>query len=250
MTLDTIVTAIASMDQDHALMEALASRLRSNAPNLCSKLQLRRKLSSRDTPHVASIVAAQCSVFDNWIEHGGRKPKRGEAGHYADRFKIIFDFWTWTSADLDWSNPTYRGTAHLWTSGDIKRRSNGKSNMRLPKALGEEFREAVVGQAENIEGFRIGLPYTRDGKTILYNTDETLIVAREEELQQHALSSIIVRLNTGDFIFTDFRTTTSKGNSLDGNCFAHSRMTTKPALAAKWNATLIPDQPAARRREG
>lgn len=248
MTLQEIAAAISLMDGDHLLCEALAHQLRSTAPNFCSKLVPRRTMTARSFPNPSSIIAAQCSVFDNWIEHGGKRPKRGEAGHYRDRFKVEIQVWTWTKADIDWNNCAWRGRAHLWSANDIKKRVKGKG-MKLPKALPDDFRKEVAAMPEAMEGFRIGLPYTKDGMTLLYNDDRSLVVAREVELFSHQIDQVVIKTPFGQFDFANFKATTSKGQALSGNCFAHARMTSQPPLAKKWDATLMTNQPASSRDE-
>lgn len=243
MNVTEIVAAIAALDGDRALTGALAGRLRDKAPNFVSEFAQRRRMTTRNFPHPHSIMAAQCSVFDNWVEFGGKRPKRGSRGHYRDRFKLEIQVWTWTQADIDWQNCAWRGTAHLWDTKDLQARVS-KKGMKLPKALPDDFRDTVIDMIDVMDGFRIGLPYTKDGKALLYNSDRTFMVAREDQLLRHAVETIIVRTPGGDFAFEDFRSTTSRGGALQGNCFAHSRMTTEPALAAKWNATLFSHQPA------
>lgn len=248
MTLHEITAAIAAIDGDHALCAALASQLRGKAPNFCSKLSPRRTMTARALPSPSSIIAAQCSVFDNWIEFGGRRPLRGQVGHYRDRFKVEMQFWTWTEADIDWNHSAWHGRAHLWSDKDIKMRLKGTS-MKLPKALPDDFREYIAAMPEAMDGFRIGLPYTKDGRALLYNDDRTLVIANEAEVTSHNISEINIKAPLWSFRFTDFKPTDSKGQALSGNCFAHSRMTTERALAAKWDATLLTNQPAPSRNE-
>ncbi|QIK78372.1 hypothetical protein G7077_05085 [Sphingomonas piscis] len=248
MTLDAIVAAISEIDFDHAMAEALAHRLKSAAPNFASKMVPRRQLSARNFPPVNSILAAQCSVFDNWIEFGGKRPKRGEIGHYRDRFKAELQVWTCTKDDIDWDRSSWHGKAHLWSGKDVMARSKGKS-MKLPKALSEDFRAQFIELASGMDGFRLGLPYTKDGKTLLYNNDGSYLAARETELQDHQLELMILATSSGPFCFSGFKNTTSKGHPLSGNCFAHSRMTTSKPLADKWDATLFSHQPATSRDE-
>lgn len=248
LPLDEIVAAIKAIDGDHLLTGALAHRLRSAAPNFAAKMATRRKIGARNFPTVTSIMAAQCSVFDNWIEFGGIRPKRGKPGHYRDRFKVEIQFWTWTQADIDWNISAWHGKAHLWSAKDIKARTKRKG-MKLPKVLSEEFRQKVIEMADQMDGMRLGLPYTKDGLTLLYNDDGSFVVSKEAELEAHVIDIIAVSTPSGSFQFTDFKKTTSKGQPLSGNCVAHSRMTTSRALAEKWDAALFEHKPAPSRNE-
>ena len=52
--------------------------------------------------------------------------------------------------------------------------------------------------------------------------DNGMVVAMEVDLLNHKIDRVVLKTPFGPFNFTDFKTKTSKGSALSGNCFAHS----------------------------
>ncbi|APX65566.1 hypothetical protein AV944_06600 [Sphingomonas sp. LK11] len=243
MNIADIAKAIAGIDADPALCGALKAQLATSAPNFVKLFSSHNRLrEERPFPNPATVTAAQMSLFDNWIEYGGRRPARGTDDHYRDRFKVTFDLWTTPAERLNLKTdaPCFSGVAHLWSGKDIAKRAKGKSSMKLPKILNSNFRQFVIQTASNFNANgRLGMVYTPLGKTIAYH-DGLYVPADASEFAAHDVSSVIVATEAGDiFEFKGFSKTTSKGGRYAINCFGHSRMTVVPKLAKTWNATLM-----------
>lgn len=240
--LNDIAKAIAAIDADAALCGALKAQLQSLAPNFIAQFSTHNRLREQTPfPNPATITAAQMSVFDNWIEHGGKRPRRGEPGHYRDRFKVTLDLWTTHIEKLDLKNdrPGFSVTSHLWSGDEILKRANQRNgNLRLPKVLSPSFREHLVSNAQRMgPDARLGLVYTDLGRSLVYHDGVSIVVA--DDLASHDVGMIGVSGPAGHFVFDGFTPTSSKGGKLATNCIAHSRMTTSPKLAEAWNAKLI-----------
>jgi len=244
MNIGEIASAIAGIDADPALCAALKAQLASAAPNFVKQFSAHnRRRTEAPFPDPSKVTAAQMSVFDNWIEYGGKRPKRGEPGHDRDRWKVTMDLWTTPAATLDLKTdkPAFSGTSHLWTGADIVKRHEGrKESFRLPKVLNPAFRQEIAAMARSIDkSARMGFVYTPMGKTIAYH-DALYLIADNSALEAHDIFKIVVAFADGrSFAFQSFQNRTSKGNPLEGNCFAHSRMTTVAKVADSWSAHLM-----------
>jgi len=243
MNISDIAKAIAGIDADPALCGALKAQLAASAPNFVKLFSSHNRVrEERPFPDPARITAAQMSLFDNWIEYGGRRPARGTDDHYRDRFKVTFDLWTTPAERLNMKDdaPAFSGVAHLWSGKEIIKRAKGKSSMKLPKILSPDFREFVTKAAAGFtDNGRMGLVYTPLGKTIAYH-DGVYVPADSADFDAHEVDKVMVATHDGRlFTFEGFSKTTSKGGRLTTNCFGHSRMTVVPKLAKTWNATLM-----------
>jgi hypothetical protein len=84
--------------QDGALVNSFASRHPDAEAVFTRYLDLLRTAPERAPPKPfppqAEITALQCTIWDNWIEYGGRRPKRGSKGHNVHRYKATIQVWT------------------------------------------------------------------------------------------------------------------------------------------------------------
>lgn len=234
MTPKEIANAIGAIDGDKALLSCLKALLKETAPNFM--LMTNQQAGTLTPfPDPTTITAAQMSVFDNWIEFGGHRPKRGEAGHNRDRWKATFQVWTQPAAELDLRRhrPTFYGVAHLWTGKEIiKRHSGSNKALKLPKALSDSFKAQLATQAVQMTDERLGLVYSPDGGYYLYHDE--MYVGVGKPLDDHKIDDVLVSSPAGDFVFTGFTV-----GAAAQNCFAHARMTVVPNIAKSWNAVLI-----------
>jgi hypothetical protein len=229
-------------ESDAAQRDLFAHKLRILAPALFEHIRGSRSRPIAPFPVPSSITAAQASAFDNWIASGGKRPRRGAPGHYADRFKLTVDVWTQPTrgVTLTPGTATFRATGHLLTGPEILKRATTKSGIKLPKSLNQDYRAELIAAAEQMDdNALLAALYVRDGQTICY-LDGTMALAARDQFESHDIERLIVVSPSGNFGLEGFTVSTSRGNALSGNCFAHARMASDPELAAGWVARLIP----------
>lgn len=102
--------AIAVMGQlsaaDAAQCASLAHRLKKGAPALVAMLEAndQARKAVAPFPALSSITALECAIFDNWIAHGGKQPKKGQKGRNATRLKAALKTWIIPASQIDFSN--------------------------------------------------------------------------------------------------------------------------------------------------
>ena len=239
MTIEDVMAFLAERDGDFAHGGMMKARLQKEAPNLYAMISApttMRKL--RVFPVASQIYAAQCSLFDNYVQFGGKRPNEGEKGHDMIRFKITVDVWTGQPKDLK-VRPCYSSTSPLLSTADIIKKAK-RTYKGLPK-VSPAFRDSFVQTAQDapINSLHMGMFFGRDGVAKIYQ-DDLFCVAAQSDLLDRSMSHGLIVFNKVDrFTFTDFSHQTSKGNPLPKNCVGHSRMTRNEDLASGWNAAVI-----------
>ena len=203
-------------------------------------------------PH-DQITAAQCTLFDNWKQNGGRKPKtvngKREKGARVERFKVMIEAWTIdprqgpaasSSSKLTVTNATFVGTAHLMDGPTLKKKV---AELRLPKKtkgrpfaqrdpLDEEgpswqaFGDFLHQTSEDMRGLRLGPVFTV-GDGTRWHLD-SYVVAEEPALMSLNDLAIVLRSPSGEFAFNEWSETYPNGSALRGNAVLSSRISILP----------------------
>lgn len=257
LDLPTLFAAIgADCSTDLAQRHRYAALLRRHAPDLVSTLvsdHFKLKVI-KPMPDPKIVTAAQCSIFDNWVATGGKRPKRGEKGNRAARFKATFDLWT-IDPDVEPispSNTAFSATVHLLTGKELDAKV---SELEIPGKTKRPFIEATdldegtdfVGFAAMLRayaseideiGIRVGPVFSSsEGRHFHAHTFASVL---EESLTSRSGLKLVVKSPTGSVTFTGFSPFDAKGNPLKGNCVLHSRMTRSTRLASTWRASILP----------
>jgi hypothetical protein len=219
-------------DHPHAV-EPLAFAIRRLSPDIVGVLMNLRLADQQQAPFpmLDDIVAAQCTVFDNWPK--GTKPKtvngKREPGARAERYKATVEVWTELpksdKLSLTKGNAAFVGTAHLLDGNRLARKVERmvlKDDSEPMLAFAKDMLQPVADDGH----LRCGPMLTMGNGTHAHMG--TFVTADGRALHGRSGLSVTVRSPSGTFAFTDWATTYSNGGALKGNAIMTSRWSRLP----------------------
>jgi len=211
-------------------VEPVAFAIRRQQPEVCRVLTSLAVAdrASAPFPAIDEIVAAQCTVFDNWPR--GTKPKtvkgKREKGARSERYKATIEIWTKVpkteKMSLTKGNAAFVANVHLF---DVHRLTEkcAKLVTKDESDAMAQFAFDMLSPVSANKSLRCGPLTTLGNGTVLHMG--TFAMANGHALDCRNGLVVTVTAPTGQFAFTDWSNTVSSGEALKGNAVLTSRWT-------------------------
>lgn len=192
-------------------------------------------------PMPTNIVAAQCSLFDNWgsTKRPSRRGAKEPHSYYKERYAVQFTLWD-SSVKMEKLNSSvnsaFVGTSDLLSPSELHEWFNRdrKAFPKIRERYGDEWRAFCDTFQARDDRYLYGVVRSVSQKQTKYHENHYVMV-EQSKVGQPDMKVTVVHEGVGEYIFDKFHGSYANGKPLQGACVRFCALSERiGSIDSKW----------------